>query len=131
MNVTFIVISVFTDLLPQPNISVSSDMDEAQQQPFQVFRFSNFSISCSIQPQYPGGSFQLTFTSSNTSHSYTQPAVNHSAHFLFHGAEPSNQGNYSCVYQVEVFSRNFSSESRLLPLTVSGKLKQRNKVKLT
>ncbi|XP_051237270.1 scavenger receptor cysteine-rich type 1 protein M130-like [Dicentrarchus labrax] len=111
-----------SDLLVRPNISVSSStygVSEAQQQEFRVLRGSNFTISCSIQPQYPGGSFQLTFTSSNTTHNYTQPAVNHSAHFLFPAAEPAHQGNYSCVYHVYVFSHNFSSESRLLSLTVS------------
>ncbi|XP_051237240.1 scavenger receptor cysteine-rich type 1 protein M130-like [Dicentrarchus labrax] len=109
-------------LLVRPNISVSSStygVSEAQQQEFRVLRGSTFTISCSIQPQYPGGSFQLTFTSSNTTHNYTQPAVNHSAHFLFPAAEPAHQGNYSCVYHVYVFSHNFSSESRLLSLTVS------------
>ncbi|XP_051237320.1 scavenger receptor cysteine-rich type 1 protein M160-like [Dicentrarchus labrax] len=111
-----------SDLLVRPNISVSSStygVSEAQQQEFRVLRGSTFTISCSIQPQYPGGSFQLTFTSSNTTHNYTQPAVNHSAHFLFPAAEPAHQGNYSCVYHVYVFSHNFSSESRLLSLTVS------------
>ncbi|XP_038587920.1 uncharacterized protein LOC119912702 [Micropterus salmoides] len=110
------------DLLLQPNISVSSSVNgvsEAQQQGFQVFRGSTFTISCSIQPQYPGGSFQLAFTSSITSHNYTQPAVNHSAHFLFPAAEPAHQGNYSCVYHLHVFSHDFSSESRRLSLTVS------------
>ncbi|XP_078133032.1 scavenger receptor cysteine-rich type 1 protein M130-like [Sander vitreus] len=110
------------DLLLQPNISVSSSMDgvsEAQQQGFQVFRDSTFTISCSIQPQYPGGFFQLTFTSSSSAHNSTQPAVNHSAHFLFPAAEPAHQGTYSCVYHLYVFSHNFSSESRLLSLTVS------------
>ncbi|TDG98469.1 hypothetical protein EPR50_G00200690 [Perca flavescens] len=114
-----------SDLLLQPNISVSSSMNgvsEAQQQGFQVFRGSTFNISCSIQPQYPGGSFQLTFTSSNSTHNSTQPAVNHSAHFLFPAAEPSHQGTYSCVYHLYVFSHNFSSGSRLLSLTISGKL---------
>ncbi|XP_049460221.1 scavenger receptor cysteine-rich type 1 protein M130-like [Epinephelus fuscoguttatus] len=111
-----------SDLLLQPNISASSSMDgvsEAQQQGFQVLRGSNFTISCSIQPQYPGGSFQLTFTSSNSAHNYTQPAVNHSAYFLFLEAEPAHQGSYSCVYHLYVFSHNFSSESRLLSVTVS------------
>ncbi|XP_039641407.1 scavenger receptor cysteine-rich type 1 protein M160-like, partial [Perca fluviatilis] len=108
-------------LLLQPNISVSSmdGVSEAQQQGFQVFRGSTFTISCSIQPQYPGGSFQLTFTSSNSAHNSTQPAVNHSAHFLFPAAEPAHQGTYSCVYHLYVFSHNFSSESHLLSLTVS------------
>ncbi|XP_044199826.1 uncharacterized protein LOC122975443 isoform X1 [Thunnus albacares] len=115
-------LSVFTDLLLQPIISVSSTMDgvsEAQQQGFQVRRGSDFTISCSVQPQYPGGSFQLTFTSSNTAHNYTQPAVNHSADFLFPAADPAHQGSYSCVYGVYVFDHNFFSESRLLSLTVT------------
>ncbi|KAF3857648.1 hypothetical protein F7725_010849 [Dissostichus mawsoni] len=51
---------------------------------------------------------------------YTQPAVNHSAHFLFPAAEPAHQGNYSCVYHLLVRSHSFSSESRLLSVTVSG-----------
>ncbi|XP_042253975.1 uncharacterized protein LOC121887310 [Thunnus maccoyii] len=116
-----------SDLLVQPIISVSSTMDrvsEAQQQGFRVRRGSDFTISCSVQPQYPGGSFQLTFTSSNMAHNYTQPAVSHSADFLFPAADPAHQGNYSCVYGVYVFAHNFSSESRLLSLTVTGKLKQ-------
>ncbi|KAF1389823.1 hypothetical protein PFLUV_G00077550 [Perca fluviatilis] len=109
-------------LLLQPNISVSSTMvgvsEEDQQEVFQVFWGSTFTISCSIQPQYPGGSFQLTFTSSNSAHNYTQPAVNHSAHFLFPAAEAAHQGSYSCVYHLYVFSHNFSSESRVLSLSV-------------
>ncbi|XP_053197802.1 scavenger receptor cysteine-rich type 1 protein M130-like [Scomber japonicus] len=111
-----------SDLLLQPIISVSPTMDGvsgAQQQGFQVLRGSNFTISCSVQPQYPGGSFQLTFSSSNTAYNYTQPAVNHSADFLFPAADPAHQGSYSCVYGVYVFSHNFSSESRLLSLTVT------------
>ncbi|KAM9392333.1 uncharacterized protein KZ484_003800 [Pholidichthys leucotaenia] len=46
------------------------------------------------------------------------PAVNHSADFLFAAAEPAHQGSYSCVYHVYVFSHNFSSESGLLSVTV-------------
>ncbi|XP_053177441.1 scavenger receptor cysteine-rich type 1 protein M130-like [Scomber japonicus] len=111
-----------SDLLLQPIISVSPTMDGvtgAQQQGFQVLQGSNFTISCSVQPQYPGGSFQLTFTSSNTAYNYTQPAVSHSADFLFPAADPTHQGSYSCVYGVFVFSHNFSSESRLLSVTVT------------
>ncbi|KAL3063534.1 hypothetical protein OYC64_003157 [Pagothenia borchgrevinki] len=107
-----------SDKLFQPNISVSSSMygvSGPQQQGFQVFRGSTFSISCSIQPQYPGGSFLL----SSSTHNYTQPAVNHSAYFLFPAAEPAHQGNYSCVYHVSAFSQDFSSESRLLSVTVT------------
>ncbi|XP_037617167.1 scavenger receptor cysteine-rich type 1 protein M130-like [Sebastes umbrosus] len=111
-----------SDLLLQPNISGSSSVDrvsEAQQQGFHVLRGSTFTISCSVQPQYPGGSFHLTFTSSTSALNYTQPAVNHSAHFLFPAAEPAHQGSYRCVYHVYVFSHDFFSESRLISLTVA------------
>uniref|UniRef100_A0AAZ3PSG5 SRCR domain-containing protein n=1 Tax=Oncorhynchus tshawytscha TaxID=74940 RepID=A0AAZ3PSG5_ONCTS len=64
------------------------------------------------------GSFLLTFTGSNRTQ--TQPAVNHSAAFLFPAADDSHQGNYSCVYDNYVFSHNFSSESELLSLTITG-----------
>ncbi|KAK9536811.1 hypothetical protein VZT92_006570 [Zoarces viviparus] len=89
---------ICSDLLLQPIITVSSSMygvSEAQQQGAQVLRRSTFTICCSIQPQYPGGSFQLTFTSSNSTHNYTEPAVNHTASFLFPAAEPAHQGSYS------------------------------------
>ncbi|KAF3850449.1 hypothetical protein F7725_012221 [Dissostichus mawsoni] len=72
-------------------------------------------ITCYNHPQYPGGSFLL----SSSTHNYTQPAVNHSAHFLFPAAEPAHQGNYSCVYHVSAFSQDLSSESRLLSVTVT------------
>ncbi|KAI9520270.1 hypothetical protein NQZ68_020170 [Dissostichus eleginoides] len=115
---------ICSDKLFQPNISVSSSMygvSGAQQQGFQVFRGSIFTISCSIQPQYPGGSFQLNFTSINSANNYySEPAVNHSAHFLFPAAEPAHQGSYSCVYHVSAYSQDFSSESRLLSVTVTG-----------
>ncbi|XP_026030427.1 scavenger receptor cysteine-rich type 1 protein M130-like isoform X1 [Astatotilapia calliptera] len=111
-----------SDFLVQPVISVSSmnGVSKAQQQELRVSRGSNFTISCSIQPQYPGGFFQLTFTSSNTAYNYTQPAVNHSAYFLFPAAKLAHQGNYSCVYHVYAIAHNFSSESRLLSVTVSA-----------
>uniref|UniRef100_A0A8C7HEH3 SRCR domain-containing protein n=1 Tax=Oncorhynchus kisutch TaxID=8019 RepID=A0A8C7HEH3_ONCKI len=83
----------------------------------EMFRGYNFTITCSTQPQYPGGSFLLTFTGSNRTQ--TQPAVNHSAAFLFPAADDSHQGNYSCVYDNYVFSHNFSSESELLSLTIT------------
>ncbi|XP_026212486.1 scavenger receptor cysteine-rich type 1 protein M130-like [Anabas testudineus] len=110
--------------LPPPIVSVDG-VSEALQQGFQVFRGSSFTISCSIQPQFPGGSFQLSFTSSDQTHGYTQLAVNHSAHFLFPAAEPAHQGRYTCVYHVYVLSHNFSIESRRLSLTVSAKYQER------
>ncbi|XP_044047659.1 scavenger receptor cysteine-rich type 1 protein M130-like [Siniperca chuatsi] len=102
-----------SDLLFQPIISVSPSIDG-------VYESSSFTISCSIKPQYPGGSFQLTFTTSDTTHSYTQKAVTHTAHFLFPAADDRHQGNYSCVYHIFVFSHNFSSESQPLSLSISA-----------
>ncbi|XP_008297333.1 uncharacterized protein LOC103370161 [Stegastes partitus] len=112
---------VCSDLLVQPIITVSTvdRVSKAQQQGFRVSWRSSFALSCSIQPQYRGGSFQLTFTSSSTTINHTQPAVNHSARFLFPAADHTHQGSYSCVYHVHVFSHNFSSESRRLSLAVS------------
>uniref|UniRef100_A0A7N6F855 SRCR domain-containing protein n=1 Tax=Anabas testudineus TaxID=64144 RepID=A0A7N6F855_ANATE len=114
-----------SDILAQPNISfsVSNDGDsEAQQRELQVLMGSSFTISCSILPQYAGGSFQLSLTTSAMSHNYTLAAVNHSAHFLFSAADQTHQGVYRCVYHVYVFSYNFSSESQPLHLTVSASL---------
>ncbi|KAG7229527.1 hypothetical protein INR49_031951 [Caranx melampygus] len=74
-------------------------------------------ITCSA-PQYPGGFFQLIFSSSGTTYNYNQPAVNHSANFLIPDADHTHQGNYTCVYHNEVFSHNFSSESCQLFVTV-------------
>ncbi|MEQ2249533.1 hypothetical protein ILYODFUR_030316 [Ilyodon furcidens] len=113
---------VCTDLLFQPIISVSSKAGvthSLNNRSAGVFQGSSFTISCSIQPQYPGGSFQLSLNSSNTTHSYTQLAINHSAHFLFPAAEPAHIGSYICVYNVYVFFHDFSSKSHPLTLTVS------------
>ncbi|XP_029929813.1 scavenger receptor cysteine-rich type 1 protein M160-like [Myripristis murdjan] len=109
---------ICSDLLGQPIISLSSSVDGG----LQVLRGSSFSISCSIQSHYPGGSFQLTLTSSNTTHTHTLPAVNYTAHFLFPAAEPTHQGRYICVYHINISSHHFSSESQPLSLTVSGNL---------
>ncbi|XP_054898683.1 scavenger receptor cysteine-rich type 1 protein M130-like [Poeciliopsis prolifica] len=113
---------VCSDLLAHPTISVSSReglTSNPESTSVGVFLGFSFTISCSVQPQYPGGSFRLSFTSSNTTHSYAQPASNHSAHFLFPAAEPAHGGSYSCVYNVHVFSHNFSSDSRVLILRVT------------
>uniref|UniRef100_A0A8C6S592 SRCR domain-containing protein n=1 Tax=Neogobius melanostomus TaxID=47308 RepID=A0A8C6S592_9GOBI len=40
---------------------------------------AHFRVKCSVEPQYPGGSFQLLSPTLNL----TLPALNHSAHFLF------------------------------------------------
>ncbi|XP_078103209.1 scavenger receptor cysteine-rich type 1 protein M130-like [Sander vitreus] len=115
---------VCSDLLAQPNISFSTHIDgvsEATQQGLRVLMGSDFTISCSILPQYPGGSFQLIFNTSDPEQkNYTLPAVNHSAHFLFSAADSTHRGEYRCVYNLYVFSHNFSSESWPLHLTLAA-----------
>lgn len=112
---------VLTDMLYQPTISVSPSFDR-------VYEFSNFTIRCSIKPQYPGGSFQLTLSNAYTTQNYTQRAIKHVAHFLFPSANRGHQGNYSCVYQIDVFSQNLSSASHPLSLNVSGNVKKHAKL---
>ncbi|KAM6957747.1 scavenger receptor cysteine-rich domain-containing protein DMBT1-like [Aplochiton taeniatus] len=78
----------------------------------------SFSIICSTPPQYPGGIFYLTFSGSITNE--TKPAVNHSASFHFPLAEYKDQGNYSCVYGVNVSSQiYYSGATQLLSVTIS------------
>ncbi|XP_051255595.1 scavenger receptor cysteine-rich type 1 protein M160-like [Dicentrarchus labrax] len=112
-----------SDLLAHPNISLSPSTDgvsKAKWQGLQVLMGSNFTITCSVEPQYQEGSFQLVFASSDAAQNYTLPAVNHSAHFLFPAADHAHQGDYRCVYHVYVFSHNFSSESQTLYLAVGA-----------
>ncbi|XP_036408791.1 uncharacterized protein LOC118794646 [Megalops cyprinoides] len=121
--VNFIHEGAYRLVLQQPNISFSDTaggMIWGHQGP-EVVRGSSFTITCSTPPQYPGGFFHLMFTGSNRTE--IQAAVNHSASFLFPAAEFSHQGNYSCVYETTVSTRNFSSpQSELLPLMVRGLL---------
>uniref|UniRef100_A0AAV2KIY6 Phosphorylase b kinase regulatory subunit n=1 Tax=Knipowitschia caucasica TaxID=637954 RepID=A0AAV2KIY6_KNICA len=70
------------------------------------------SLSCSVKPQFSGGSFQLLSPTGNQ----TLPAVNHSTHFLFNHTGPAHKGDYTCVYHLQVFNHNFSSESERLEL---------------
>ncbi|MED6293948.1 hypothetical protein CHARACLAT_015798 [Characodon lateralis] len=108
---------------PHIFLSLSTDgVSTARRQGSELPIGSDFSIICSIRPQYEGGSFQLIFSTSNSAQNHILPAVNHSALFLFFDAGYAHQGTYRCVYHVYVFSHNFSSISQVLSLTVSGKL---------
>uniref|UniRef100_A0A672ZWY9 SRCR domain-containing protein n=1 Tax=Sphaeramia orbicularis TaxID=375764 RepID=A0A672ZWY9_9TELE len=109
---------VCSDLLPQPNISLSDGVFEVYQQGFRLLTGSDFTITCSVQPQYPGGSFQL-ISDTKKPLNRTLPAVNHSAHFLLSAMGRTHRGNYTCVYHVDVFNHSFSSsQSPALYLTV-------------
>ncbi|KAK7912572.1 hypothetical protein WMY93_012783 [Mugilogobius chulae] len=108
-----------SDLLHRPtlSLSVSADGDsEAQVQGLQVLLGSDFTIICSVKPQFPGGFFQLICPNQNL----TLPAVNHSAHFLFSDAGPAHKGGYTCVYHQHVFNHSFSSQSLTLQLSLGA-----------
>ncbi|XP_035626822.1 antigen WC1.1-like isoform X1 [Oncorhynchus keta] len=105
-------------VLLQPNISLSppnGGMFWEPQGP-EVVRGHSFSITCSIQPQYPGGLFYLDFSGSNMTE--TKPAVNHSASFHFPVAEYTDQGNYSCSYVVNISNWSFRSANSELAVTI-------------
>ncbi|KAJ4944265.1 hypothetical protein JOQ06_012810 [Pogonophryne albipinna] len=108
---------VCSDILLPPNRPVISTRGyyDDQERDVLLFKGHSFSLNCSVEPQYPGGSFSLMLTGSNPT-SYTLPAVNHSAFFRFAAAEPAHQGNYSCVYHNYVFHQNFSAEGQSLSL---------------
>ncbi|XP_057182544.1 galectin-3-binding protein A-like, partial [Triplophysa rosa] len=69
-----------------------------------VTRGHSFTITCFSGSQYPGGFFYL-FNGPNISRS--QSAINNTAFLIFPEADYSHQGNYSCVYEVNVSSRTF------------------------
>ncbi|KAL6476479.1 hypothetical protein MHYP_G00149780 [Metynnis hypsauchen] len=110
--------SVVVNLL-QPNISFNAPDGRSHWwlQGSEATRGYSFSIICSTKPQYPGGFFHLEFSGSNITR--TQSAVNHSTTFFFPEADFVHQGNFSCVYEVTVSSRTFSSPTtELLVVTV-------------
>ncbi|XP_072526889.1 scavenger receptor cysteine-rich type 1 protein M130-like [Salminus brasiliensis] len=119
---------ICSGVLGKPTISLSTAIRDPHRP--QAFRGHIFTITCSTQPQFPGGSFHLKLPWANRS--LSQTAVNHSAAFVFPDADDSHQGNYSCIYEnkgifenislnvyPETFIHNFSSESELLYLTIT------------
>nr|XP_055049766.1 uncharacterized protein LOC129435983 [Misgurnus anguillicaudatus] len=111
--------SCFLVNLQKPNISLSGWFDFGPQGSV-ITRGHSFTITCSSESQYSGCFFSL-FSGSNIISS--KPAVHHSAVFIFPEADYSHEGNYSCVYEVNVSSRNFPSDaSDLLLITIRASL---------
>ncbi|XP_029292789.1 deleted in malignant brain tumors 1 protein-like [Cottoperca gobio] len=107
--------------LQQPSISLTSlnrGLDWGSEGA-ETTRGYSFVFTCSISSPYPGGVFSLVFSGSSLN--YTQPAVNNSASFDFPVAEYEHQGNYSCVYEVTLSSRRFTSEHNA-PISVIVKM---------
>ncbi|XP_055086383.1 uncharacterized protein LOC129457280 [Periophthalmus magnuspinnatus] len=110
------------DLLNRPviSLSVSDGVSEPRPQGVRVLLGSKFSVKCSVEPQYPGGSFQLLSPTVPLGQNHTLTAVNHSAHFLFSDTGPAHKGNYTCVYHLHVFNHSFSSQSPSLQLSLGA-----------
>ncbi|KAM9346054.1 uncharacterized protein ABDE67_012667 [Symphorus nematophorus] len=110
-------LSVFVPL-QQTGISLTSPNGGLVWSPegAEVTRGYSFDITCSMNSSYPGGDFSLIFSGSNITN--TKPAVNHSASFNFPVAEYEHQGNYSCVYEVTLSSRKFTSTMTAMSVTI-------------
>ncbi|XP_035864167.1 deleted in malignant brain tumors 1 protein-like [Sander lucioperca] len=107
--------------LQQPNISLTSPNRGLVWGPegAQITRGFSFVFTCSTSSHYPGGVFHLIFSGSNLTN--TEPVVNQSASFSFPVAEYEHRGNYSCVYEVTLSSRRFTS-TQTAPVSVVIKM---------
>ncbi|XP_056150146.1 deleted in malignant brain tumors 1 protein-like [Lampris incognitus] len=111
--------------LEQPTISLTSPNAMVMFSPenVEVKRGSRFSLTCSIQSKYPAGFFHLTKL--NETAREPKPAFSHSIFFLAYFTFPSvndhDQGDYSCVYTVNISTMFFTSvPSRPLQVMVTA-----------
>ncbi|XP_044025482.1 deleted in malignant brain tumors 1 protein-like isoform X2 [Siniperca chuatsi] len=99
--------------LETPRISLSSPHAMVIYSPdkISVTQGSSFSITCSTHSRYPGGFFYLT--KSNMSTTEAKSAFGHSifymAYFEFPAIDYEHQGEYTCVYSVNISSVPFCS----------------------
>ncbi|KAL7884445.1 hypothetical protein AOLI_G00072150 [Acnodon oligacanthus] len=86
-----------------------------------VNRGQSFNVTCSTQPQYPGGSFQLRLIRPNGTVRHSLPALAPFVTFSFSNAQASSEGYYCCLYKVQFGGRTFvSRESQPLAINVRG-----------
>ncbi|KAJ3606365.1 hypothetical protein NHX12_025886 [Muraenolepis orangiensis] len=111
--------------LPQPIISLPSvgPMMLLSTNKIDVKGGSSFAISCSIFSSYEGGSFYLR--KSNITATRLQAALSHSiiqvAYFDFPDVSERDQGDYACVYTLNVSTQSYHSPpSKTLLVVVSG-----------
>lgn len=109
--------------LDKPSISLTSPYAMVVYSPdkISVTEGSSFSVTCSTHSKYPGGYFYLTKSNKST----TEPiqAFGHSifylASFEFPSIDYKSQGEYTCVYGVNMSSMSFCSvPSKSLQVTV-------------
>ncbi|XP_019222517.1 uncharacterized protein LOC102081188 [Oreochromis niloticus] len=116
---------IITFPLQQPSISLTSPNGGLVWGPAvtEVTGGSSIDFICTIQTRYTPGRFRLFFSGSNQKH--TEPAVRNSASFTFPAAEYEHQGSYSCVYELLLPSRTFTSaESAPIRLIITFPLQQ-------
>lgn len=109
--------------LEKPSISLTSPYAMVVYSPdkISVTEGSSFSVTCSTHSKYPGGYFYLTKSNKST----TEPiqAFGHSVFYLasfeFPSIDYKSQGEYTCVYGVNMSSMSFCSvPSKSLQVTV-------------
>uniref|UniRef100_A0A8C2WZD4 Ig-like domain-containing protein n=1 Tax=Cyclopterus lumpus TaxID=8103 RepID=A0A8C2WZD4_CYCLU len=95
--------------LQQPSISLASPNGGLVWGPegAEVTRGYSFVFTCSIFSHYPGGEFSLISSGSGLTN--TKQAFTGSASFDFPVAEYEHLGDYSCVYEVTLSARKFTS----------------------
>uniref|UniRef100_A0A3B5QL63 Soluble scavenger receptor cysteine-rich domain-containing protein SSC5D n=1 Tax=Xiphophorus maculatus TaxID=8083 RepID=A0A3B5QL63_XIPMA len=106
-----------------PSISLTSAHQMVIYSPVKlsITKGSEFSITCAIHSRFPGGIFYLSNYNKNISEA--KPAFGHNifymAYFEFPEIDFKDQGDYACVYAVNISSIPFcSSPSKTLQLTV-------------
>lgn len=118
-------VSDFTVSLEIPRLSLSSPYAMVMYNPdkISVTEGSSFSVTCTIHSKYTGGLFYLRKSNQNVTE--PKPAFGHAlfyvATFDFFAIGYKDQGDYHCIFTVNISSLSFTSvPSKSLQITVSG-----------
>ena len=119
-------VSDSTVKLETPRLSLSSPYAMVVYNPdkISVTEGSSFSVTCSIHSKYTGGLFVLRKSNQNITE--PKPAFGHAffyvAIFDFSAIEFKDQGDYNCLFTVNISSLPFTSlPSKSLHILVAGK----------
>lgn len=111
--------------LETPRLSLSSPYAMVVYNPDQisVTEGSSFSVTCSIHSKYTGGLFYLRKSSKNATEA--KAAFGHALFFVatfdFSAVESKDQGEYDCLFTVNISSLSFTSvPSKSLYISVAG-----------
>jgi len=112
--------------LEKPTLSLSSPHAMVVFTPdkISVTQGNSFSIICSTHSIYTGGFFYLTKSHNNATEAV--PAFGYTIHYMttfdFPAIDYKTQGDYRCIYGVNISSMSFSSvPSKSLQVSVVGK----------